>query len=279
MLPLRAPPSRTWSTLQALLHHHHHHRHPFTTMSPPSTSTTSSADPADHTTTKKQEPVVTQVSDLSNADSKWVALKQISYVDAAGRPRTWEVATRKTRAEPPTTTTTTPSPSPTTADSEAVDAVAVGNVLLHASRAPATVLVVQYRPPLDAWTVEWPAGLVDPGETAAQAAAREFREETGYACSAVVSVSPPQAADPGLSNATMRLVMVEVQLPEDDDGAVLPPQRLDDGERIERVVVPLAELYDRLLEYARRDRFIVAAKLFHFAAGMRFAQEQKYMKL
>ncbi|KAI1495308.1 ADP-ribose pyrophosphatase [Biscogniauxia mediterranea] len=268
LLPLRAPPSRTWSTLQALLHHHHH-RHPFTTMSPPSTSTA----PADHIT-KKQEPVITQVSDLSTADSKWVGLKKISYVDAAGTPRTWEVATRKT------TTTTTPSPTATAAaEEEAVDAVAVGNVLLHARRAPATVLVVQYRPPLDAWTVEWPAGLVDAGETAAEAAAREFREETGYACSAVVSVSPPQAADPGLSDSTMRLVMVEVQLPEDDDGAVLPPQRLDDGERIERVVVPLAELYDRLLEYARRDRFVVAAKLFHFAAGMRFAQEQKYMKL
>ncbi|KAI0595836.1 ADP-ribose pyrophosphatase [Biscogniauxia sp. FL1348] len=270
MLPLRAPPAnRTWSTLQALIHHHH--RRPFTSMSPPSSS--SSSAPAPPTTVKKQEPVITELSDLSTAESKWVALKRIRYTDAGGAARTWEVATRKTRVPAITT------PAAATVDTVAVDAVAMGNVLLHARRAPATLLVVQYRPPLDAYTVEWPAGLVDAGETAAQAAVREFREETGYDCAAVVSVSAPQAADPGMTSATMRLVMVEVQLPEDDDDGKMPEQRLDDGERIERVVVPLAELYDRLVEYSRRDRFIVAAKLFHFAAGMKFAQEQKYMKL
>ncbi|EFX05685.1 ADP-ribose pyrophosphatase [Grosmannia clavigera kw1407] len=204
---------------------------------------------------KTQEPVITRVTDLSTADARWIALKRIEYVDQVGKARTWEVATRKTRG------------------SAGVDAVAMGNVLRHPSRPPATLVVIQYRPPLDAYTVEWPAGLVDATETAEQAAVREFKEETGYDCR-VVSVSPPQAADPGMTNANMQLVMVDVDLPADHDGRA-PDQRLEDGEHIERVTIPLADFYDRLVEYAARDRFVVAAKLFHFAAGMRFAQTTK----
>ncbi|KAK4244777.1 NUDIX hydrolase domain-like protein [Corynascus novoguineensis] len=207
--------------------------------------------------TKTQEPTITSVTDLATADARWVTLQKISYIDQTGTARTWEVASRKTRAR----------------SSGGVDAVAMGNVLLHPSRPPATLLVVQYRPPLDSYTVEWPAGLVDEGETAEEAAVREFREETGYECR-VVSVSPVQAADPGMSNTTMRMAMVEVRLGEDDGNAILPEQRLQDGEHIQRVVVPLAELYDRLVEFSQRERTMVAAKLFHFAQGMQFARER-----
>lgn len=136
------------------------------------------------------------------------------------------------------------------------------------------MLVIQYRPPLDSYTVEWPAGLIDANETAEQAARREFKEETGYEVSKVLSVSPVQAADPGMSNANMQLVMVEAQIPEGKGG--MPEQRLDDGERIERVVVPLEELYQRLVEYSKKERFVVAAKLLHFAQGMEFMKMQKY---
>lgn len=39
------------------------------------------------------------------------------------------------------------------------------------------------------------------------------------------------------------MVTVEVDLSEDDK---LPEQHLDEGENIERLVVPLSELYDKL---------------------------------
>ncbi|RYP40865.1 hypothetical protein DL767_001346 [Monosporascus sp. MG133] len=211
---------------------------------------------------KTQEPVITKVSELRTEEAKWVTLRKVEFVDQVGKPRTWEVAARKTRGR------------------AGVDAVAMGNVLLHPSRPASTMVVIQYRPPLDAYTVEWPAGLVDEDETPEQAAVREFKEETGYECR-VVSISPLQAADPGMTSANMQLVMVEADLPETewrggggDDG--MPLQRLEDGEHIQRVVLPLAELYDRLVEYSKQDRMIVAAKLFHFAAGMHFAQTQKY---
>lgn len=41
------------------------------------------------------------------------------------------------------------------------------------------VMLRQYRYPLDAWLYELPAGLIDEGETASEAAVREMQEETG----------------------------------------------------------------------------------------------------
>ncbi|KAF5604555.1 Nudix hydrolase [Fusarium subglutinans] len=202
---------------------------------------------------KTQEPVITKTSDLPVDEAKWITLKKIEYVDQVGKARTWEVATRKTRGK------------------SGVDAVAMGNILLHPSKPASTLLVIQYRPPLDAYTIEWPAGLIDAEETAEEAAVREFKEETGYDCK-VLSVSPAQAADPGMTNANMQLAMVEVQLGENDEE---PEQRLDDGEHIQREIIPLSQLYERLVEYSKRERTVVAAKLFHFAAGMHFAQTQK----
>ncbi|KAK9775120.1 putative NUDIX hydrolase domain-like protein [Seiridium cardinale] len=203
---------------------------------------------------KLQEPVINKLSELPIDQAKWITLKKIEFTDQMGKDRTWEVATRKTRGK------------------AGVDAVAMGNILLHPSKPPSTLIVIQYRPPLDAYTVEWPAGLIDADETAEQAAVREFKEETGYDCR-VLSISPVQAADPGMSNANMQMAMVEVQLKEGDEE---PEQRLEDGEHIQRVVIPLSEFYDRLVEYSKQERMIVAAKLFHFAHGMHFAQTQKY---
>lgn len=45
---------------------------------------------------------------------------------------------------------------------------------------PEVLLQKQFRPPLDKVVIEVPAGLIDAGETAEEAAVRELKEETGY---------------------------------------------------------------------------------------------------
>ncbi|KAF2127723.1 hypothetical protein P153DRAFT_368287 [Dothidotthia symphoricarpi CBS 119687] len=193
-------------------------------------------------------PRVTSLTDLPPTEAKWIKLQKATYTDAHGASRIWEIATRKTTG------------------SAGVDAVAMGNILHHPSKPPSTILVLQFRPPVNAFTVEWPAGLIDADETPEQAAVRELYEETGYT-GTVVSSSPAVAADPGMTSANMVLVMMDVQL---EEGQEEPEQHLDEGEDIKRVVVPLAELYERLVAFAD-EGYVVAAKLYHWAAGVRYA--------
>jgi ADP-ribose pyrophosphatase len=193
-------------------------------------------------------PNVTALTDLPSSEAKWVKLQKATYTDAKGKERVWELASRKTTGK------------------SGVDAVAMGNIIYHPSKPPSTVLVIQFRPPVNAFTIEWPAGLIDADETPEEAAVRELYEETGYN-GKVISTSPAVSADPGMTSANMKLCMMEVHLNENDPE---PEQHLDEGEDIQRVTVPLAEMYDRLEEFAK-EGYVVAAKLYHWAAGVQYA--------
>lgn len=54
---------------------------------------------------------------------------------------------------------------------------------------PEILLQKQFRPPVEKIVIEVPAGLIDAGETAEEAAVRELKEETGYV--GTVSESSP----------------------------------------------------------------------------------------
>ncbi|KAF1850437.1 ADP-ribose pyrophosphatase [Cucurbitaria berberidis CBS 394.84] len=193
-------------------------------------------------------PKVTALTDLPSSQAKWIKLQKATYTDAHGKERVWEIASRKTTGK------------------AGVDAVAMGNIIYHPSKPPSTIVVIQFRPPVNGFTVEWPAGLIDAHETPEEAAVRELREETGYE-GKVISTSPAVAADPGMTSANLCLVMVEIHLNEGDPE---PEQHLDEGEDIQRVNIPLAELYERLEEFAK-EGYVVAAKLYHWAAGVQYA--------
>jgi len=107
------------------------------------------------------------------------------------------------------------------------------------------VLLTQFRPPLNRLCLEFPAGLVDAAETPEQAAERELKEETGLRGS-VARVTPIMVADPGMSNANLRVVVVDVDgdAPENLD----PQQQLDEGEFIEVHRVPLGAGFCEALE-------------------------------
>ncbi|KAF3165468.1 hypothetical protein TWF225_001221 [Orbilia oligospora] len=198
-------------------------------------------------------PEITAITTLSSGDAKWVELQKIDWKDQAGKPRIWEVAARKTRG------------------SSGIDAVAIAPILLHPSRPASTLIVLQYRPPVGATCVEFPAGLIDQGETPEAAAIRELKEETGYE-GKVISISPTIVSDPGMTTANMQLVVMEVNLKEGDPE---PQQQLDDGEFIERVVVPLDELHNKLVDY-EKNGYAVDARLYHWAAGVDFGRTRKW---
>jgi ADP-ribose pyrophosphatase len=61
-------------------------------------------------------------------------------------------------------------------------------VVLAVTRDGRIPLVRQYRPAVDAMSLELPSGHLDPGETAADAARRELLEETGCRAGEIVSL-------------------------------------------------------------------------------------------
>ncbi|SMQ49259.1 unnamed protein product [Zymoseptoria tritici ST99CH_1A5] len=196
-----------------------------------------------------QAPKIRRIGPLPTEEAKWTELRKIEWTDQEGKDRVWEAAARKTRGK------------------GGIDAVAITPILRHPNKPPSTMIILQYRPPVEAICVEFPAGLIDEGETPEQAAVRELKEETGYE-GKVLDCSPTIVADPGLTNANMQMVIIEVNLKEGDEE---PEQHLDAGEHIERVIVPLDQLYDKLKAYSKEEGKIVDARLFHWAHGLHWS--------
>jgi hypothetical protein len=109
-----------------------------------------------------QAPKIVKVEELPATEAKWIEFQKISWQDQTGKDRVWEAAARKTRGK------------------AGVDAVAINTIIRHPNRPPSTIIILQYRPPVDAVCVELPAGLVDEKESPSEASVRELHEETGY---------------------------------------------------------------------------------------------------
>lgn len=180
------------------------------------------------------QPKVLGRNPLSDSDAKWIGLSAIEWVDPTGKQRKWESADRKTRKGE-------------------VDAVAILTLVRRPSSEPHVLLVSQFRPPVGHTIVELPAGLVDAGEEgdegAARAALRELHEETGYGTSEggadvrVQHTSTIMYNDPGLTGANMKLCVVDINVADD---APDPVARPDEGEFIERHLVPAKDLQAQL---------------------------------
>ncbi|KAM4523961.1 ADP-sugar pyrophosphatase [Fundulus diaphanus] len=179
------------------------------------------------------------------AEGKWVKLEQTTYMDPAGNTRTWETVKRTTRR--------------TNTEADGVGIIALLKRTLHKD---CVVMVKQFRPPLGCNTLEFPAGLIDEGETAEAAALRELKEETGYK-GEVVGVTPVTCLDPGLSNCTTQIILVNIN--GDDVENIHPTQQL---EFVEVILLPLDEFQSKIDDLLRKEKIIVDSKVYIFAMGM-----------
>ncbi len=113
------------------------------------------------------------------------------------------------------------------------------------------VCVRQYRHGVEAVTLEVPGGVVDAGETAAEAARRELREETGYDAARIVRLGSV-APNPALQNNVCHSFLALDARP---DGV----QRLDGAEDIEVILVDPADVPGLIVMGRITHALVVAA--------------------
>ncbi|CAI2353641.1 unnamed protein product [Caenorhabditis sp. 36 PRJEB53466] len=182
-------------------------------------------------------------------NGKWIQTRQVGFRTQNGQEGVWQSVHRNTK--------------PVGAPADGVSIIARvkkdGKVFI--------VLVKQFRIPTGKLCLELPAGLIDHGETAQQAAIRELKEETGYTSGKVVNESKLCFLDPGLTDDSQCLVVVDVDgdAPENRN----PVQMLDSTESIEVLLVEQS----RLMSYidALDSSVVVESSLLAYAMGVHFA--------
>ncbi|NXU52720.1 NUDT5 pyrophosphatase, partial [Turnix velox] len=196
------------------------------------------------------------------AERKWLKLEETTYTDPFGKPRTWESVKRTS-----------------TKKGVSADGVAVIAVLQRTLHYDCIVLVKQFRPPINGYCLEFPAGLIEENETAESAALRELEEETGYK-GEVVECTPALCLDPGLSNSTTHIVSVTIN--GDDAENTRPKQKLGELciiflsllEFVEVISLPKNDLLQRIDELIAEERIAVDARVYTYALALKRAAEK-----
>jgi len=141
----------------------------------------------------KDNPITITGMDLL-ADAEWLRLFRLYYRTKSRMERSWVMATRLA------------APRCATGQFEKPDAVVIA--AYHVDRSQ-IVVTREYRVALGDYEYGFPAGLVDEGESVAEAARRELKEETGLETLRFLRQSPPLYSTAGITDESMAMVYVE----------------------------------------------------------------------
>ena len=177
----------------------------------------------------KTTPKVTGETILAETD--FLILKRLSYLDKSGRERTWDMVSRVN---------------------------SVNAVMIVPFYGDKLVVIKEFRIPIGNYTYSLPAGLIDAGESVETAAKRELYEETGLELRRILTVSPPVYNSPGLSNEAVTLIYAEV-------GGTLSQEHLEASEDIETLILSRDEVAALLHDRTKNIAAKAWMEFYHFA--------------
>ncbi len=134
---------------------------------------------------------VTHVEQITN--EKWLNLYRAKY-EHNGHSGGWVYASRK--GQP--------------VQGEHVDAVVIVPVLHPEGQPPKLVMLKEFRVPVNGYSLAFPAGLLEAGESIEEAVRREMFEETGLEVTRFRKISPPIYSSAGMTDETAVLVFIDV---------------------------------------------------------------------
>jgi len=167
-------------------------------------------------------------------EQKWTLVKEKLYRDTNGKENRWSFIERRGRRKAAVIAATT-------------------------EKSGSLIIIRQFRVPFGCAIYEFPAGLIDDGESVSSAAERELLEETGYK-GHILEVSPEITSTSGLSTETVYMVYMKT--------AEEPSQKpqLEGSEQIE--VIPLAvNEFGSFLEKCEKTAALMDAKLYMYLKG------------
>lgn len=156
------------------------------------------------------------------------------------------------------------------------------SVMTSSDLHPATIFAVDsedqvllldvYRPALDRVVIETPRGLVDPGETARQGAAREFTEETG------IAVRTEDLVPLGRIFPDSGILRTEIEVFGLRHAEVFAPVSADDAVILGHRLVPLSAMADMVASGEISDGITIAAWQ-RFLAGQKPGRVAPYVNV
>jgi len=143
----------------------------------------------------------------------FLRLDRIDFIDEKSRDRVWETAER-------------------------VNTSGAAMIIAHLMPSNRVLITRQFRPPANRYVLEFPAGIIDPGETPEQTARRELLEETGYA-GLLSFCSQPAYSSAGMSGEATSIAIVEIN---DFEYPEPPCPRQELNENIELFAIKISGL-------------------------------------